>query len=66
MFKSVTLYFFNNPETMSMKGLTLNSLDKEDQAYEWAKLGLKNNISSSVCRFIPKVYNMVSFSARDI
>jgi hypothetical protein len=36
---------------MSMKGLTLNSLEKKDQAYEWAKLGLKNNISSPICRW---------------
>jgi tetratricopeptide (TPR) repeat protein len=41
--------FPNHGETLAMKGLSLNSLGKKDEAYELVKLGVKNDLKSSIC-----------------
>ena len=39
----------NHGETLAMKGLILNCMDKKTEAYEFAKLGLRNDVKSHVC-----------------
>ncbi|KAK9677157.1 hypothetical protein RND81_11G124400 [Saponaria officinalis] len=41
--------FPDHGETLSMKGLTLNCMDRKSEAYELVKLGLKNDLKSHVC-----------------
>ncbi|KAL3528807.1 hypothetical protein ACH5RR_008129 [Cinchona calisaya] len=41
--------FPNHGETLSMKGLTLNCLDRKTEAYELVRRGLKNDLKSHVC-----------------
>ncbi|KAL9254197.1 N-terminal acetyltransferase A complex auxiliary subunit NAA15-like protein [Drosera capensis] len=41
--------FPDHGETLSMKGLTLNCLDRKAEAYELVRLGLKNDLKSHVC-----------------
>ena len=41
--------FPNHGETLAMKGLVLNCLDKKDEAYDHVKRGLKNDMRSHVC-----------------
>ncbi|XP_052182414.1 N-terminal acetyltransferase A complex auxiliary subunit NAA15-like isoform X2 [Diospyros lotus] len=41
--------FPNHGETLSMKGLTLNCMDRKAEAYELVRLGLKNDLKSHVC-----------------
>lgn len=41
--------FAEHGETLAMKGLTLNYLGKKDEAYEYVKRGLKNDLRSHVC-----------------
>ncbi|KAK6912114.1 hypothetical protein RJ641_024207, partial [Dillenia turbinata] len=41
--------FPDHGETLSMKGLTLNCLDRKSEAYELVRLGLKNDLKSHVC-----------------
>ncbi len=41
--------FPTHGETLAMKGLVVNSMGKKDEAYELVKLGVKNDIRSSVC-----------------
>ncbi|XP_058751865.1 N-terminal acetyltransferase A complex auxiliary subunit NAA15-like [Vicia villosa] len=36
-------------ETLSMKGLTLNCMDRKSEAYELVRQGLKNDLKSHVC-----------------
>ncbi|KAK1282040.1 hypothetical protein QJS10_CPB22g00985 [Acorus calamus] len=36
-------------ETLSMKGLTLNCMDRKTEAYELVRRGLKNDLKSHVC-----------------
>ncbi|CAN8240552.1 unnamed protein product [Cochlearia groenlandica] len=36
-------------ETLSMKGLTLNCMDRKTEAYDLVRLGVKNDIKSHVC-----------------
>ncbi|KAL6568104.1 N-alpha-acetyltransferase 16, NatA auxiliary subunit [Orobanche hederae] len=36
-------------ETISMKGLTLNCMERKSEAYELVRLGLKNDLKSHVC-----------------
>jgi len=42
--------YSDHGETLSMKGLTLNSMDssKKEEAYELARRGIKNNLKSHV------------------
>ncbi|WJX48860.1 N-alpha-acetyltransferase 16, NatA auxiliary subunit [Trifolium repens] len=41
--------FPDHGETLSMKGLTLNCLDRKSEAYELVRQGLKNDLKSHVC-----------------
>ncbi|GMQ08764.1 hypothetical protein CsSME_00052353 [Camellia sinensis var. sinensis] len=41
--------FPDHGETLSMKGLTLNCMDRKGEAYELVRLGLKNDLKSHVC-----------------
>ncbi|KAI0487862.1 hypothetical protein KFK09_027685 [Dendrobium nobile] len=41
--------FPEHGETLSMKGLTLNCLDRKSEAYELVRRGLKNDLKSHVC-----------------
>ncbi|KHG22454.1 N-alpha-acetyltransferase 16, NatA auxiliary subunit [Gossypium arboreum] len=41
--------FPDHGETLSMKGLTLNCMDRKIEAYELVRLGLKNDLKSHVC-----------------
>lgn len=36
-------------ETLAMKGLTLNCLGRKEEAYEYVKRGLKNDLKSHIC-----------------
>ena len=36
-------------ETLAMKGLTLNCLGRKDEAYEYVRRGLRNDLKSPVC-----------------
>ncbi|GKB39589.1 putative transferase, partial [Tanacetum coccineum] len=49
-------------ETLSMKGLTLNCMDRKQEAYELVRLGLKNDLKSHVCWH---VYGLLYRSDRD-
>ncbi|GAA0157196.1 acetyltransferase [Lithospermum erythrorhizon] len=46
---SILKKFPNHGETLSMKGLTLNCMDRKAEAYELVRLGLKNDLKSHVC-----------------
>lgn len=37
------------PETLAMKGLTLNCLGKKEDAYDLVRRGLRNDLKSHVC-----------------
>lgn len=39
----------NHGETLAMKGLILNCIGKKDEAYEYVKKGLRNDLTSHVC-----------------
>lgn len=39
----------NHGETLAMKGLTLNCLGKTDEAHEYVRRGLRNDLTSHVC-----------------
>ncbi|PWA64291.1 tetratricopeptide repeat (TPR)-containing protein [Artemisia annua] len=54
--------FPNHGETLSMKGLTLNCMDRKQEAYELVRLGLKNDLKSHVCWH---VYGLLYRSDRD-
>ncbi|XP_043702732.1 N-terminal acetyltransferase A complex auxiliary subunit NAA15 isoform X2 [Telopea speciosissima] len=41
--------FPDHGETLSMKGLTLNCMDRKAEAYELVRRGLKNDLKSHVC-----------------
>ncbi|KAL4856126.1 N-terminal acetyltransferase A complex auxiliary subunit [Chlorella vulgaris] len=41
--------FPDNGETLAMKGLLLNSLERKEEAYELVKRGVKNDLRSHVC-----------------
>ncbi|KOM44552.1 hypothetical protein LR48_Vigan05g215700 [Vigna angularis] len=41
--------FPDHGETLSMKGLTLNCMDRKSEAYELVRHGLKNDLKSHVC-----------------
>lgn len=36
-------------ETLAMKGLTLNCLGRKDEAYDYVRRGLRNDLKSPVC-----------------
>lgn len=39
----------NHGETLAMKGLILNCMGKKEEAYEYVKKGLRNDLTSHVC-----------------
>lgn len=41
--------FSEHGETLAMKGLTLNCLGRKDEAYEFVRRGLRNDLKSHVC-----------------
>ncbi|BES92311.1 TPR [Nesidiocoris tenuis] len=41
--------FAEHGETLAMKGLTLNSLGRKEEAYEFVRRGLRNDLKSHVC-----------------
>ncbi|XP_045778585.1 N-alpha-acetyltransferase 15, NatA auxiliary subunit isoform X2 [Maniola jurtina] len=41
--------FAEHGETLAMKGLTLNCLGRKDEAYEYVRRGLRNDLKSPVC-----------------
>ena len=41
--------FPSHGETLSMKGLTLNCLERKTEAYDFVKKGLMNDLKSHVC-----------------
>jgi len=41
--------FPQHGETLAMRGLTLNALDKKEEAYDHVKRGLRNDLKSHVC-----------------
>jgi tetratricopeptide (TPR) repeat protein len=49
-------------ETLAMRGLTLNCMDRKKEAYEHVRLGLKKNMMSHVCWH---VYGLLYRSDRD-
>ncbi|KAI4965364.1 hypothetical protein ZWY2020_054720 [Hordeum vulgare] len=46
---SILKKFPEHGETLSMKGLTLNCMDRKSEAYELVRRGLKNDLKSHVC-----------------
>ncbi|CAO2815322.1 unnamed protein product [Amaranthus hypochondriacus] len=54
--------FPEHGETLSMKGLTLNCMDRKAEAYDLVRLGLKNDLKSHVCWH---VYGLLYRSDRD-
>jgi len=54
--------FAEHGETLAMKGLTLNCMDRKKEAYEHVRLGLKKNMMSHVCWH---VYGLLYRSDRD-
>ncbi|XP_030488392.2 N-terminal acetyltransferase A complex auxiliary subunit NAA15 [Cannabis sativa] len=46
---SILKKFPDHGETLSMKGLTLNCMDRKSEAYELVRQGLKNDLKSHVC-----------------
>ena len=41
--------FLLNAETLAMKGLTLNCLGRKEEAYDFVRRGLRNDLRSHVC-----------------
>lgn len=41
--------YMEHGETLAMKGLTLNCLGRKEEAYEYVKRGLRNDLRSHVC-----------------
>lgn len=39
----------NHGETLAMKGLILNCMGKKDEAYDYVRKGLRNDLTSHVC-----------------
>ncbi|XP_021298782.1 N-terminal acetyltransferase A complex auxiliary subunit NAA15 [Herrania umbratica] len=54
--------FPDHGETLSMKGLTLNCMDRKTEAYELVRLGVKNDVKSHVCWH---VFGLLHRSDRD-
>ncbi|KAG0580041.1 hypothetical protein KC19_4G143400 [Ceratodon purpureus] len=54
--------FPDHGETLAMKGLTLNCMEKKAEAYELVRKGLKNDLKSHVCWH---VYGLLYRSDRD-
>ena len=59
---SILKKFPEHGETLAMRGLTLNCMDRKKEAYEHVRLGLKKNMMSHVCWH---VYGLLYRSDRD-
>jgi peptide alpha-N-acetyltransferase len=59
---SVLRKFPDNGETLAMKGLLLNCLERKEEAYDYVKRGVRSNIKSHVCWH---VYGLLYRSDRD-
>ena len=59
--KEILKKFPEHGETLSMKGLILNSSNKKSEAYECAQKGLRNDVKSHVCWH---VYGLIQRSDR--
>ncbi|DBA00108.1 TPA: hypothetical protein N0F65_000399 [Lagenidium giganteum] len=46
---SILKKYPDHGETLAMKGLTLSCMNKKEEAYEYVRLGLKNDLKSHVC-----------------
>ncbi|KAL5729406.1 N-alpha-acetyltransferase 16 [Ranunculus cassubicifolius] len=46
---SILKKYPDHGETLSMKGLTLNCMDRKEEAYDLVRRGLKNDLKSHVC-----------------
>ena len=44
--------WFGVEETLALKGLTYNFLDKKEEAYKYCRLGIRYNIMSPICTWI--------------
>lgn len=42
--------WWKNKETLAMKGLFLNNLDKKEEGYEYVKKGLRYDLTSHICK----------------
>ncbi|KAB7503296.1 N-alpha-acetyltransferase 16, NatA auxiliary subunit, partial [Armadillidium nasatum] len=47
--KLILANFPDHGETLAMKGLTLNCLGRKEEAYNFVRQGLRNNLTSHVC-----------------
>jgi hypothetical protein len=47
-------------ETLAMKGLTLNYLGKKEEAYDYVRRGLRNDLTSHVC-ILSEQQNVASY-----
>lgn len=52
---SVFVFLYGLPETLSMKGLTLNCMDRKSEAYDLVRLGLKVRRIPSYCTFLTRL-----------
>lgn len=44
-----------------MKGLTLNCLGKKEEAYEFVRKGLRNDVKSHVCILLQWLSSLISY-----
>jgi len=49
MCQCLTFPSLGDIETLAMKGLTLNCLGRKEEAYEFVRRGLRNDLKSHVC-----------------
>ncbi|ORZ08448.1 NMDA receptor-regulated protein 1-domain-containing protein [Absidia repens] len=47
--ESILKKYPNHGETLAMKGIFLNNLDKKTEGYEYVKLGVRNDLTSHIC-----------------
>lgn len=52
----LTMCLWLLPETLAMKGLTLNCLGKKEEAYDLVRRGLRNDLRSHVCILIYPIW----------
>ena len=45
------IFCVDSVETQAMKGLILNCMGRKEEAYEFVRKGLKNDLKSHVCMF---------------
>lgn len=50
--KSIQISWHAHVETLAMKGLFLNNLEKKEEGYEYVKKGLLKDLTSHICNFL--------------